>query len=206
MKPGDGTVVIVDDESSVSRALARLVASAGYEAVAFTSARDFLDSGPWASPRCLILDVQMPGISGLDLQREMRRRGFSMPIIFLTGHGSIPMSVRAMKDGAVDFLTKPVDGPRLLAAIELAVQKDQRERLEHEARMDIRRNWDSLTRREREVLQGVVQGRLNKQIAYDLGISEKTVKVHRARGMHKMKAGSLPELVRMLELPDLIVD
>jgi FixJ family two-component response regulator len=195
------TVFLVDDDASVRKALTRLIRSAGYDVQAFASARDFLEH--WrvtaANPACLILDVRMPGLSGLDLQRELQVADTVLPIIFVTGHGNIPMSVKAMKDGAVDFLPKPVKDKDLLRAIEQALARadhDHAERLELE---DIQRRLQTLTPREREVMTQVVRGLLNKQIAFELGTVEKTVKVHRARVMEKMEAQSLAELVRIAE-------
>jgi FixJ family two-component response regulator len=196
------TVFLVDDDASVRKALMRLIKSAGYEVRAFASARDFLDNFRGREddgPGCLVLDVRMPGLSGLDLQHELQATNTPLPIIFITGHGNIPMSVRAMKNGAVDFLPKPVKDKELLKAVEQALARadhDHTERLELE---DIQRRLDSLTPREREVMSLVVRGFLNKQIAFELGTVEKTVKVHRARVMEKMEVQSLAELVRIAE-------
>jgi FixJ family two-component response regulator len=195
------TVFLVDDDASVRRALTRLIKSAGYEVQAFASARDFLDYRRLSeeSPGCLVLDVRMPGLSGLDLQHELRAANALLPIIFITGHGDIPMSVKAMKEGAVDFLPKPVKDKELLSAIEQALARadhDHAERLDVE---DLERRLETLTPREREVMTLVVRGFLNKQIAFELGIVEKTVKVHRARVMEKMAVHSLAELVRLAE-------
>ena len=196
-----GTVFIVDDDASVRRALMRLIKSAGSEVQAFASARDFLEY--WRigdeRPGCLVLDVRMPGLSGLDLQQELQAANALLPIIFITGHGDIPMSVKAMKEGAVDFLPKPVKDKVLLNAIEQALERAVRERSVHDELDDIRRRLDSLTPRELEVLRLVITGMLNKQIAYRLGTVEKTIKVHRARVMEKMEVQSLAELVRLAE-------
>lgn len=195
------TVFLVDDDASVRRALTRLIQSAGYQAQAFSSARDFLDywRGGAEGPACLILDVRMPGLSGLDLQHELRSANALLPIIFITGHGDIPMSVKAMKDGAVDFLAKPVKDKVLLKAIEQALERAVQERSVHDELDTIHRRLDSLTPRELEVLRLVISGMLNKQIAYQLGTVEKTIKVHRARVMEKMEVQSLAELVRLTE-------
>ena len=196
-----GTVFIVDDDASVRRALMRLIKSAGSEVQAFASARDFLEY--WRigdeRPGCLVLDVRMPGLSGLDLQQELQAANALLPIIFITGHGDIPMSVKAMKEGAVDFLPKPVKDKVLLNAIEQALERAVRERSVHDELDDIHRRLDSLTPRELEVLRLVITGMLNKQIAYRLGTVEKTIKVHRARVMEKMEVQSLADLVRLAE-------
>jgi FixJ family two-component response regulator len=193
-------VFLVDDDASVLRALGRLIKSAGYEVQTFESARAFLDSGDFhKGPACLVLDVRMPGLNGLDLQRELQAANASLPIIFITGHGDIPTTVRAMKAGAVDFLPKPLKDTVLLKAIEQALARavrDQAKRRELEA-LSERRN--TLTPREREVMALVVSGLLNKQIAFELGTVEKTIKVHRARVMQKMGVDSLAELVRVAE-------
>jgi FixJ family two-component response regulator len=195
------TVFLVDDDPSVRRALTRLIKSAGYQAEAFSSARDFLDywRGGAEGPACLVLDVQMPGLSGLDLQHELQSANALLPIIFITGHGDIPMSVKAMKDGAVDFLPKPVKDKVLLKAIEQALERVVQERSVHDELDTIHRRLDTLTPREFEVLRLVISGMLNKQIAYQLGTVEKTIKVHRARVMEKMEVQSLADLVRLAE-------
>jgi FixJ family two-component response regulator len=195
------TVFLVDDDPSVRKALTRLIKSAGYQAQAFSSAREFLDywKGGTEGPACLVLDVRMPGLSGLDLQHELQSANALLPIIFITGHGDIPMSVKAMKDGAVDFLAKPVKDKVLLKAIEQALERAVQERSVHDELDTIHRRLDSLTPRELEVLRLVINGMLNKQIAYQLGTVEKTIKVHRARVMEKMEVQSLAELVRLTE-------
>lgn len=192
-------VFIVDDDDSVRQAVARLIRSLGFEPEIYASARELLRRPPPDRPACLVLDVRMPGLSGLDLQKELAERQLAMPIIFVTGHGTIPMSVQAMKAGAVDFLTKPFNDEDLLEAIGHAIDKCLRSRRERAELAAIKERLDTLTPREREVFEMVVTGRLNKQISGALGVSEKTVKVHRARVMQKMEAGSLAELVRMAE-------
>jgi FixJ family two-component response regulator len=198
--PSPSTVSIVDDDASIRRALTRLIKSAGYEVQAFASAREFLDS-EWRSqgPACLVLDVRMPGLSGLDLQGELQAVNATLPIVFITGHGDIPMSVRAMKGGAVDFLPKPVKDKDLLRAIEQALARAARERTERAGLEEIQSRVQTLTPREREVLEHMVSGQLNKQIAFDLGTVEKTIKVHRARVMQKMGVDSVAKLVRLTE-------
>jgi FixJ family two-component response regulator len=192
-------VFVVDDDPSVRKSLTRLLASAGYAVEAFASAREFLARERYAAPCCLVLDVRMPGFTGLDLQEALAGAGHRMSIVFITGHGEVPMSVKAMKGGAVDFLTKPVDDKDLLEAIQRAVAKDVQD-LGAEARVrEIQERVKMLTRRETEVFALVVTGLLNKQIAWALGIGEKTVKVHRARVMEKMRAGSVAELVRLAD-------
>jgi len=192
-------VYVVDDEPAVRKALLRLLRAAGFEAATFESPRAFLLALEPASAGCAILDVAMPGLDGLALQRELHARGSTLPIVFLTGRGDIPKSVQAMKRGAIDFLTKPVDDEALLAAVRAALARDRAQRQAREAAADVRRRLESLTLREREVLEGVVAGKLNKQIGAELGITEKTVKVHRGRTMEKMGAGSLAELVHLVE-------
>jgi len=194
------TVFLVDDDASVRRALTRLIKSAGHRVESFASAREFLDRGCSEEAfGCLILDLQMPGISGMDLQRELQDLERNLPIIFITGHGDIPTSVRAMKAGAIDFLQKPVQDRDLLKAIEQALARAHRDLQERQELHEIRRRIDTLTPREWEVMRRVVQGALNKQVAFELGIVEKTIKVHRARVMEKMQANSLAELVRLAE-------
>jgi FixJ family two-component response regulator len=193
-------VFLVDDDESVRKGLTRLIKSAGYQVQSFASAQEFLDAKPQSlGPACLVLDIRMPGLTGLDLQSELQAANAILPIIFITGHGDIPMSVRAMKAGAVDFLPKPVREEILLPAIEHALARASRQRTEAAELEDIRRRLGSLTPREREVMELVVTGMLNKQIAYELGTVEKTIKVHRARVMEKTEVGSLAELVRLAE-------
>jgi len=192
-------VFIVDDDSAVRLSLARLLRSAGLDPIAFESPGEFLRNLGADAAGCAILDVTMPGLDGLALQRELASRGSELPVIFLTGHGDIPGSVQAMKSGAEDFLTKPIDDEVLLAAVRRALEADRAGRESRRKRAEIRLRLESLTPREREVMGGVVAGRLNKQIASDLGIAEKTVKVHRGRVMDKMAASSVAELVRMAD-------
>lgn len=199
MTPADTTVFVVDDDTSVRTALKRLIQSLGLKVETFDSAQAFLEHGPHDGPACLVLDVRMPGMSGIELQHRLTRAGLGMPIIFITGHGNIPLSVQAMKAGAVDFIEKPFEDQKLIDAVHIAIQKNKKFRTEHAEIKDLQRRVDSLTPREHEVFILVVSGMLNKQIAFDLGMSEKTVKVHRARVMDKMKAKSLADLVRMAE-------
>jgi FixJ family two-component response regulator len=193
-------VFLVDDDDSVRRGLGRLIKSGGYEVQTFVSARGFLENGDYSKgPACLVLDVRMPGLNGLDLQRELQAANAILPIIFITGHGDIPTTVRAMKAGAVDFLPKPVKDVVLLRAIEQALARAVRDNAEREALEAQSKRLNTLTPREREVMALVVSGLLNKQIAFELGTVEKTIKVHRARVMQKMGVNSLAELVRLAE-------
>jgi FixJ family two-component response regulator len=193
-------VFIVDDDPLFRRALQRLLTTNGFPARVFCSAREFLDQGaPMPAVGCLLLDVKMPGLSGMDLQAELKQRGLRLPIVFITGHGTVPMGVRAMKEGAVDFLQKPFDAQTLIATIRQAVARSRQEVAEQNECLDLEQRFCSLSRRECDVFRLVVKGLLNKQIAYELGIVEQTVKVHRARVMDKMQADSLSELVRMAE-------
>jgi RNA polymerase sigma factor (sigma-70 family) len=191
-----GTVFVVDDDPSVRKALARLCQSAGLKVKAFASAREFLDSGAPESPACLVLDVRMPGLSGLDLQGELAARNIQTPIVFITGQGDIPTSVRAMKAGAVDFLTKPFRNKNLVAVIRDALGKDVRLKSEQGERDQVQQRLETLTPRERQVFELVIKGLLNKQIAAELGASEQTIKVHRAHLMEKMQLASVAELVQ----------
>jgi FixJ family two-component response regulator len=198
-------VFIVDDDTSVRKSLTRLVAAAGYRVHAFASAREYLAREPSSGPSCLVLDVRMPGLTGLDLQKTLAGAEHRTAIVFITGHGDIAMSVAAMKEGAVDFLTKPFAGKDLLDAIQRALAKDTRD-LGTEARVaEIQERVKLLTRRETEVFALVVTGMLNKQIASALGVVEKTVKVHRARVMQKMRARSVAELVRLADAVGVVV-
>jgi FixJ family two-component response regulator len=196
-------VIIVDDDASVREALSELVLSAGLESISFSSIGEFLGADVLDRPGCLILDVRMPGASGLDLQHHLAQTGNPKPIVFLTGHGDIPMTVQAMKAGAVDFLTKPVRDQTLLDAVASGIAIDTARRRETSTMKCNLKRFETLTKRERDVLHGVASGRLNKQIAFDLGISEVTVKMHRSNAMRKMAAKSLGDFVRIWEtLPD----
>ncbi|MFT0180353.1 MULTISPECIES: response regulator transcription factor [Pseudomonas] len=192
-------VHLVDDDASVRAALEDLLASMGLSTHSYVSAADFLDRARLEEPGCLVLDVRMPGMSGLDLQQELQRRGLALPIIFITGHGDIPMSVRAMKQGALEFLTKPFRDQDLLDAIDQALRKAQDAHAQRRQLQELQTRLDTLNEGERAVLARVVTGLLNKQIAAQLGVSEITVKVRRAALMRKLQAGSLAELVKMVE-------
>jgi FixJ family two-component response regulator len=193
------TVFIIDDDESVRKGLSRLLRSAGFAVETFATAEQFLEREHYEGIGCLVLDVRMPGISGIDLQDELSKAAYSMPIVFITGHGNIPMSVHAMKKGAVDFLAKPFDDEELLQAVRAAIEKDTEGRTEHSEVLDIQGRLELLTPREYEILRYVITGMLNKQIAYELGISEKTVKVHRGHIMEKLDVGSVADLVRLAE-------
>jgi FixJ family two-component response regulator len=199
VKPADPIVFVVDDDASVREAIRSLIMSVGLRVEAFETAREFLGSKLLEAPGCVVLDVRLPGLSGLDLQRELAAHAVKLPIIFITGHGDIPMSVRAMKAGAVEFLTKPFRDQDLLDAIQLALARDRDSRQQQSQIAELRARFEELTAREKEVMGLVAAGLLNKQIAGELGISEVTVKIHRAQVMKKMGAGSLADLVRMTE-------
>jgi FixJ family two-component response regulator len=192
-------VFVIDDDSAVRKALGRLLRAAGFRTTAFASAEEFLARLHPDAPACVVLDVRMPGMSGLDLQRILAGGEFGLPVVFITGHGDIPMSVRAMKAGAVDFLVKPFDPQDLLVAVRQALVRHAQSRQAAAELTDVRRRAASLSPRERAVLERVVRGLLNKETGRELGVTEKTVKAHRARVMHKMRARSLADLVRLAE-------
>jgi FixJ family two-component response regulator len=192
-------VFVIDDDLSMRGALEDLISSVGLQVHAFASPQEFLDSKRPDAPGCLVLDVRLPGMSGLNFQKELGRVGIALPVVFITGHGDIPMGVRAMKAGAIEFLTKPFHDQELLDAIHTAIERDRERRQGAKRVAELRGRYTTLTERERHVMALVVAGRANKQIAGDLNLSEMTVKAHRGQVMRKMQAGSLPDLVRMAD-------
>jgi len=199
MADAAGVVFVIDDDPSMRAALEDLVSSVGLQVRLFASPQEFLQSNPSDTLGCLVLDVRLPGMSGLAFQNELARAGIALPVIFITGHGDIPMSVRAMKAGAVEFLTKPFHDQELLDAIHTAITRDKERRRGALIAVELQERYATLTERERQIMALVVTGRANKQIAAELDLSEMAVKVHRGQVMRKMKAGSLPELVRMAD-------
>jgi FixJ family two-component response regulator len=206
MPDANSTVLVIDDDSDLRASVGRLLRSVGLDAQLFASISDFLQSNPPDGPTCLVLDVRLPGQSGLDLQRELAAANRELPIIFITGHGDIPMSVQAMKGGAIEFLTKPFRDQDLIDAIQLGLSRDRVRRENEKDLAALRERFGSLSPREREIMIQVARGRLSKQIAGDIGIAEATVKVHRSRAMQKMKARSLPELGRMVDKLKLVTE
>ena len=199
MSDANATVLVIDDDPDLRASVGRLLRSLGMDVHLFASIADFLKSDPPDGPTCLVLDVRLPGKGGLDFQRELAAANRELPIIFVTGHGDIPMTVQAMKGGAIEFLTKPFRDQDLIDAIQIGLERDRARRENEKDLAALRGRFDSLSPREREIVIQVAHGRLNKQIAHDVGIAEATVKVHRSRAMQKMKAGSLPELGRMAD-------
>jgi len=199
MPEANSTVLVIDDDPDLRASVGRLLRSLGMNVQVFAAIADFLKADPPDTPTCLVLDVRLPGQSGLDFQRELAAANREIPIIFITGHGDIPMSVQAMKGGAIEFLTKPFRDQDLLDAIQLGLSRDRARRENQKDLADLRERFASLSPREREIVIHVVRGRMSKQIAYDIGIAEATVKVHRSRAMQKLKANSLPELGRMAD-------
>ena len=197
------TVFIIDDNPSARRGLSRLVRAAGMSVEAYGSAQEFLERKHYDGYGCILLDIKMPGMNGLDLQEELVKADYSMPIIFVSGHADVPMTARAMKKGAVDFLTKPVDGDQLLKVINESLARDRENRKAFSDKAKIRERLATLTPREYEVMKFVIAGMLNKQIAYELEIAEDTVKIHRGRMMRKMKVESVAELVRITEIAEI---
>ena len=199
MSDANATVLVIDDDPALRESIGRLLRSLDLDARLFASISEFLGSDPPDGPTCLVLDVRLPGQSGLDLQRELTTANREIPIVFITGHGDIPMSVQAMKGGAIEFLTKPFRDQELLDAIQLGLSRDRARRENEKGLAALRERFAALSPREREIIIGVARGRLSKQIAGEIGIAEATVKVHRSRAMQKMNTRSLPELSRMAD-------
>ena len=199
MSKTSSRIFIVDDDITFNKSLARLVKSIGFEVESYTSAEEFLETRPYKGPSCLLLDVRMPGLTGPVLQRELANRNITIPVIFLTAHGDVPTGVKAMKDGAIDFLLKPVEEKKLFEVIDKALDKDMQLKKEQKEVDRINRLLASLTPRENEILRWIITGMLNKQIAFSLEISERTVKAHRSQVMHKLKVVSVAELVRLTQ-------
>ena len=206
MRDETPSVLIIDDDPEFRDSVARLLRTVGLQTREFSSVSDFLNADPSGGPTCLVLDVRMPGRSGLELQRDLAAANRQVPIIFITAHADVPMTVQAMKGGAMEFLTKPFRDQELLDAVEAGLARDRARRESEKALAGLRERFDTLTSREREIMVQVAAGRLNKQIAHDIGITESTVKVHRTNLMRKMKAHSLPELSRMADILNLIPD
>jgi FixJ family two-component response regulator len=200
MSDANPSVLIIDDDPEFRDSVARVLRSVGLHTQQFSSVSDFLNADPWDGPTCLVLDVRMPARSGLELQRDLAAANRQMPIIFITAHADIPMTVQAMKGGAIEFLTKPFRDQDLLEAVEAGLARDRARRESDKALGGLRERFDTLSSREREIMIQVTAGRLNKQIASEIGIAESTVKVHRTNLMRKMKARSLPELSRMADM------
>jgi FixJ family two-component response regulator len=206
MLDATGTIFVIDDDVDLRNSLGRLLRSVGLNAKLFASVSDFLKFEPTNGPSCLVLDVRLPGQSGLEFQRELAAAGSELPIIFITGHGDIPMSVQAMKSGAIEFLTKPIRDQELLDGIQCGLTRDRIRRKDESSLADLRKRFASLSPREREIMIHVAQGRLSKQIACDIGIAQATVKVHRSKAMRKMNARSLPEFGQMVAKLNLMLE
>ena len=206
MPDADSSVLIIDDDPEFRDSVVRLLRSVGLHTQQFSSVSEFLKAESWEGPTCLLLDIRMPGRSGLELQRDLAAANRQVPIIFITAHGDIPMTVQAMKGGAIEFLTKPFRDQDLLEAVQAGLARDRARRESDRALGELRERFDTLSSREREIMVQVTAGRLNKQIASDMGIAESTVKVHRTNLMRKMKARSLPELSRMADMLKLALE